>query len=1019
MTFSQWMQHHRRSVLFVVALFALGGVLTAFRLPTSLFPTVQFPRVVVSLDAGDRPAEQMAAIVTAPVEEAVRRVPGVQDLQSTSSRGNGMVSINFVWGTDMAQATLQVQAAVGAILPKLPPGATMDVKRMDPTAFPIIAYSLTSQTQSQTALYELAQFRIRPLLSSIPGIANVDVTGGAQQEYQISVDPARLAAYKLSIADVARAVGANNVLAAGGRIEDHYKLYLVIANASFANLDDVKNVVIGAGPSILRLSDIATVTAGTVPRWTRVTADGQDAVLINVFQQPGGNSVEIAKAVRAKLATFSKDMPAGVKIANWYDQSVLVTESARSVQDAILIGVLLAAITLFVFLRNWKITIIAVALVPVAMASTVLLLDVLGMGFNIMTLGGMAAAVGLVIDDAIVMIEHIVRRMREGGAAAFHGRVMAAALEFTRPLAGSSAATLVIFVPLAFLSGVTGAFFKALSITMASALLISFLVTWLAIPILCDRWLKPSDAEEKPAHGAGAWLARHYHATLTRVSDRPWWLLAGIAPLVVVGAFAFTQVGSGFMPEMDEGGFTIDYRTPPGTSLAETDRLLRQVEAIVRQNPNVETYSRRTGVGLAGEFSAPNRGDFFVRLKAGTRPESDVVMEQIRSRIERDVPGIEIELSQLMEDLIGDLTAVPQPIQIKIFSDDPKILESSARKTAAAIARVSGVVDIKDGLNPAGDALEVRVRPDATVAEGMDPAAVSQAVSDMLEGTVATQFQRGPQMIGVRVRVEGASSMTDTGLGNLLLRAPDGHMFPVKRVADVVPVTGQPQISRDNLRRMVAVTARISGRDLGSTVSDVRAAIDAQHTVPDGAYYELGGLYRQQQIAFKGLMAVFGAAIALVFSLLLFLYERFRIALAVMAMPLLASGAVFIGLWLTGIELNISAMMGMTMIIGIVTEVAIFYVSELQELMREQDMPLHDALIEAGRNRLRPIAMTTIAAILALLPLAFAIGQGSAMQQPLAIAIIAGLVAQLPLVLLVLPVLLRILFVKKDGSATA
>ncbi|MBU6514020.1 MAG: efflux RND transporter permease subunit [Betaproteobacteria bacterium] len=1017
MTFGQWMQTHRRSILFVVALFALGGALTAFRLPTSLFPTVQFPRVVVSLDAGDRPAEQMATVVTTPVEEAVRRVPGVKSLQSTSSRGNALVSVNFEWGTDMAQATLQVQAAIGSILSKLPAGTAMDVKRMDPTVFPIIGYSLTSKTESQTALYELAQYQIRPLLSSVAGVASIDVTGGAQQEYHVSIDPARLAAYKLSLADVARAIGANNVLAAGGRIEDHYKLYLVITNTSFATLDDVKNVMIASGPAMLRLSDIATVTAGTVPRWTRVSADGQDAVLVNVFQQPGGNSVQIAKDVRAKLAAFAKDMPKGVKVANWYDQSVLVTESARSVQDAILIGVVLAAITLFVFLRNWKITIIAVALVPVAMASTVLLLDVLGMGFNIMTLGGMAAAVGLVIDDAIVMIEHIVRRMREGGASSFHGRVMAAALEFTRPLTGSSAATLIIFVPLAFLTGVTGAFFKALSITMASALLVSFLVTWLAIPILCDRWLKPKDAEEKPAHGAGAWLARHYHQTLTRVSDRPWWLLAGLVPLVAAGAFAFTQVGSGFMPEMDEGGFSIDYRTPPGTSLTETDRLLREVEAIIRANPNVETYSRRTGVGLAGEFSAPNRGDFFIRLKAGDRPPSDVVMEQIRARIEREVPGVQIELFQLMEDLIGDLTAVPQPIQIKIFSDDPKVLEATARKTAAAVGKVSGVVDVKDGLNPAGDALEVRVRPDAATAEGMDPAAVSQAVSDMLEGNVPTEFQRGPQMIGVRVRVDGASTMTDTELSNLLLRAPDGHMFPVRRVADIVPVSGQPEITRDNLKRMVAVTARISGRDLGSTVGDVRNAIDAQQLMPAGVYYELGGLYQQQQIAFKGLMAVFGAAIALVFALLLFLYERFRIAIAVMAMPLLASGAVFVGLWMTGIELNISAMMGMTMIIGIVTEVAIFYVSEFQELVREQGMEPREALIEAGRNRLRPIAMTTIAAILALLPLAFALGQGSAMQQPLAIAIIAGLIVQLPLVLLVLPVLLRLLFAKQWDAA--
>ncbi|MDE1179878.1 efflux RND transporter permease subunit [Paraburkholderia sp.] len=1010
MNFGQWMQAHRRSLLFVIALLAIAGALTAFRLPISLFPNVAFPRAVVSLDAGDRPAEQMATLVTMPVEEALRRVPNVRDVESKTSRGSAEISINFDWGTDMAQATLQAQSAISEILSTLPQGTSMQVRRMDPTVFPVLAYSLTSNRQSLSALHDLAQFQMRPMLSSVEGVARVDVTGGAQDEFEVAVDPARLAAYKLSLADVSKAIGASNVLMANGRIEDHYKLYLVIANTTITQIAHLKNVVVSTnGATPIRLGDIATVGQGVMPQWMRVTADGQDAVLLNVYQQPGANSVAMAKAIRAKLAAFQPQMPAGVRLANWYDQSELVIASATSVRDAIMIGVVLAALTLFVFLRNWKITAIAVALVPVVMAATILLLDVFGMGFNIMTLGGMAAAVGLVIDDAIVMIEHIVRRMREAGSKAFHGRVMSAALEFTRPLAGSSAATLIIFVPLAFLSGVTGAFFKALSLTMASALLISFLVTWLAVPILCDRWLKPKDAEAHQETRLAAWMNHRYAWLVERVSARPVLVTLGVVPLVIVAAFAFTRVGSGFMPTMDEGGFVLDYHTEPGTSITETDRLMKQVEAIIRANPNVSTYSRRTGAGLGGDLNEPNKGDFFVRLKSGNRESIDVVMEEIRSKVETTVPGVSVELAQLMEDLIGDLTAVPQPVQIKIYSDDQTVLDDTAHKVAAQIGKINGIVDVNDGINPAGDALELHIRPDAAAAEGMDPQSIAQAVSDMLEGNVATQFQTGPKMVGVRVHVAGALKLTDTQLGRLQIRAPDGHLFALDRVADRVTVTGQPEISRDNLKRMVAVTARIDGRDLGSTIGDVQKALAAPNLLPKGVYYELGGLYQQQQIAFKGLLTVFGAAVALVFGLLLFLYERFRIALAVMAMPLLATGAVFIGLWVTGIELNISAMMGMTMIIGIVTEVAIFYVSELQGLVRDEGMPFERALIEAGRNRLRPIAMTTIAAILALLPLAFALGQGSAMQQPLAIAIISGLIVQLPLVLLVLPVLLQLL----------
>jgi multidrug efflux pump subunit AcrB len=640
--------------------------------------------------------------------------------------------------------------------------------------------------------------------------------------------------------------------------------------------------------------------------------------------------------------------------------------------------------------------------VPAVLATTVVLLDTLGMSFNIMTLGGMAAAVGLIIDDAIVMVEHIMRRQLEGGLP-HHERVMNAALEFFRPLAGSSAATLVIFVPLAFLGGVTGAFFKALSLTMASGLFISFLVTWLAVPILADHWLTEKDVEAEHGGRLTAWFHARYAQIMTALLARPAWLLAGIVPLLVAGVLAYRAVGSGFMPAMDEGGFILDYRSLPGTSLTETDRLLRQVEAIIAANPNVATYSRRTGTQLGGGITEANEGDFFVRLKPEPRAPIEDVMDDIRVQVERDVPGLDIELAQLMEDVIGDLTAVPQPIEVKIFADDPRQLSALAQSTAAALRRIPGIVDVKNGINPAGDALEIHVDRVKAALEGVDPDGVTRSLATLLGGSVTTEIEQGPKMVGVRLWTPADLRDTDGKLAGLLLRAPDGHLFPLKRVAEVVPIQGQPQINRENLKRMVAVTARLSGRDIGSAAAEVKRTMDAPGMLPEGVYYELGGLYRQQQIAFRGLLAVLAAAVALVFLLLVFLYERFRIAVSVLAIPVLCLSAVFIGLWAAGIELNISAMMGMTMIVGIATEVAIFYFSEFQSLAG--NMPRRQALIEAGKNRMRPIAMTTLAAILTLLPLALAIGRGAAMQQPLAVAIIAGLVVQLPLVLLVMPVL--------------
>ncbi|MES1997990.1 MAG: efflux RND transporter permease subunit [Pseudomonadota bacterium] len=1007
MNFTQWMQGHRRSILFLLVLLALAGAVAAFKLPVTLFPAVDFPRVLVTLDAGDRPADLMMLAVTQPVEEAVRRVPGVRDVRSTTSRGSAEVSVSFDWGTDMGLATSQINQAVAQVMPSLPPGTQSSTKRMDPTVFPILAYSLTSATESQTALYDLARYQLRPLLSSVNGVARIEVMGGAQAEYQVSVDPARLLAYGLTLGDVAQALSAANVVTAVGRLEDHYKLYLAIADTRLRNVKQIGATIIKSGNSgIVRLEDVAKVSDGVVPQWIKVNADGRPAVLFNIYQQPGSNSVQIARDVQAKLAAYQAQLPSDVKLANWYDQSVLVLDSAASVRDAILIGTGLAVLVLFAFLRNLKITLIAAVVVPTVLAATVVLLYALGMSFNIMTLGGMAAAVGLIIDDAIVMIEHIVRRLR-GATGEHHGRVMAAAMEFMRPLAGSSASTIIIFLPLAFLNGVTGAFFKALSLTMASGLIISFLVTWLAVPLLADHFLTEQDANQKEGGRLTDWLHAHYDGLMQRVLARPVWILLLVVPLLGVGFLAFNKVGSGFMPSMDEGGFILDYRAAPGTSLTETDRLLQQVEAIIKANPYVDTYSRRTGTQLGGGLTEANEGDFFVRLKSGTRPDIEIVMDDIRSQVEQQVPGLKIELAQLMEDVIGDLTSVPQPIEIKLYSDNADELAATAKKVQALIDKVPGVVDTRDGINPAGDALDIRVDRVKAALEGMNPDSITQTLSGYLSGVVTTQIQQGPKLVGVRVWIPQAQRAMTPDVGKLLMRAPDGHVFPLQRVAQIEPVSGQPQIRRENLKRMVGVTGRISGRSMGAVIADIQRVMAQPNLLPKGMYFELGGLYKQQQIAFQGLMAVFVAAIGLVFLLLLFLYESFRMALAILAIPLLAVSAVFTGLWLTGIELNISAMMGMTMIIGIVTEVAIFYFSEFRDLVT--DRPFRQALIEAGKNRMRPIAMTTFAAILTLLPLAFAIGQGSAMQQPLAVAIIAGLAVQLPLVLIVMPVLYRLL----------
>jgi len=1000
-SFVGFVERHRRSILVVMFALAAAGVFAAISLPVGLFPQVSFPRVRISIDAGDRPADQMMLLVTRPMEQAIRPVPGIVDLRSTTSRGSAQIQLDVGWGRDMVATTNQVAAAIAQAMPSLPAGTTYSVDRMDPTTFPIIAYGLTSDTVSQSALRELAQFQIVPLLTSIPGVKRIDFQGGDVPEIQVRTDPLRLASLGVGINDLSSALQNTGIVASAGRIDDHGKLYLVMVDDTLHSVQQVRQTVVrGNADGVVTVGDVADVAPGVAQRWTRVVQDGKPAVLFSVYEQPDGNAVRIAASVRDRLAGFA--LPPGVSLSNWYDQSVLVTQSAASVRDAVAIGLVLAGLVLLLFLRSWRVTLVALLTVPAILATSTLVLSLMGLSFNIMTLGGIAAAVGLVIDDVIVMIEHIARRA--GTSDAGVDAVLPAGQEFLRPLTGSSLATIIVFLPLGFLSGVTGAFSRALSITMGSALLISWLFTAFAVPVLARSVIDFRKWRDPALAGPGR-LERTHMRMLQGVIGRPWLLLAGLVPLLAVGWLAYTHVATGFMPTMDEGGFVLDYKTKPGTSLAETDRELAQVEKILQANPAVRTFSRRTGMGLGGDLNEPNQGDFFVRLKDGSRDPIETVMSNIRQQIESQVPGVNVDLSQLMEDLIGDLTAVPQPIEVQLYANDPSALNPLAVKVADAIAKVDGVVEVRSGVIIAGDALSVHVDPVKAALEGIDAQTVQDQLNGDLSGTVPARIPQGNSLVDVRVLLSPADRQYGAQLADLPIRAPDGHLFPLKRVASITAVAGQAEITRRNLRQTVAVTARIEGRGLGAAVADVQAVLDRPGLIPPGAHYTLGGLYEQQQIAFSGLIHVFLATLVAEFVLLLVLYERFWLPAIIILSSLLSTTAVFTGLWVAGVDLNITALMGMTMIIGIATELAIFYVSEYTELART--MPEREALVAASANRLRPILMTTLAAILTLLPLALAIGQGSGMQQPLAVAIIAGLLLQFPLVLLVMPVVIR------------
>ena len=999
-----WLLAHGRAILFIVLLLAGAGAFAGLKTPVSLFPQVSFPRIVVGVDAGDRPAERMALEVTTPLEQALRAMPGVQHIRSTTSRGSAELSLSFAWNEDMSAAVLRAESVINQSLTQLPSGTTYAVRRMDPTVFPCLAYSLTSATRSLADLRAFAQHHLRPRMIRMEGVAKVEVLGGAITEWQIEVDPVRLQAFGLSADDVATALQRANLLSAVGRLEDHGKLFLVMADAELSTVEQWEEHVIRQGvDGVVRVRDIGRIVQGTVPQWNRVTADGHDAVLIQVYQQPNGNTVAIADAIKGLVANGDIQILAGMTLATWYDQSELITAAAWSVAEAIAMGIGLAALVLMAFLRSITITIIALVAVPTVLLATVLMLHVFGQSFNIMTLGGMAAAVGLIIDDAIVMVEHIVRRIRSAGTIG-GGIILREAAAFTKPLAGSSCATIIIFVPLAFMSGVTGAFFQGLSLTMAIALAWSFLVAWIVVPLLAAVLLRPCDADHEEQGAFGSAMHRAYAALMRRLLARPWWVLLVMIPFAWWGWSSYQRVGTGFMPVMDEGGFILDYRAPPGTSLSETDRLLRQVESILHAMPEVDTYSRRTGLQLGGGLTEANQGDFFVRLRHLPRRGADEVMDEVRDQVHAHVPGLDIELLQLMEDLIGDLIATPQPIEVILTSEDGATLASSAPALAEAIKQIPGIVDLNDGVVLAGDAIDLVIDHQAAMREGVDAETIARGMALHLDGQVITRVPQGAEMIGIRIWTPPTARQQTMDLGTIQLRATDGHWVPMTRILTMRPAQGQAQVMHDDLGRALTVTARIDQRDLGSAVHDVAALLAKPGVVPDGVRWRLGGLYEQQQLAFADLAQTVVIAIVLVIVLLVMLYKSFRVALAMTLTTALSLAGVFIGLRLTGTDLNLTALMGLTMVVGIVTEVGIILYSECS--LRPSTEPITERLVQAGLSRMRPIAMTILAAIFALTPLALGWGQGSAMQQPLAIAIISGLLVQIPLALIVLPALL-------------
>jgi CzcA family heavy metal efflux pump len=1014
MDFNKLMQRHTKSILFVVLVLVLAGIYSSFKLPVSLFPNIAFPRIVVSADAGDMPANQMMIMVTRKLEQAVNSILGVMNVRSVTSRGNTELSINFHWNLNMIQSELMVNNAINQIRNELPPNIQFEVRRMNPTIYPTIGYSLTSSSISQTQLREFAELVLSPVLTSIDGVEKVSVIGGQVKEYQVTVNPERLRSFNLSMTDLANAIRQTNIIGSVGKIEQDYQLFLTLVDGQYSSLEDIGHTEIKIQNQLpVFLDDVAVIKESVRPQWIRVTSNGQEAVLVNVYQHPGANTVQIGNIIKSTFEGLKDRIPAGITISKFYDQSDLIVESMKNVRDSIVIGVLLAILILYFFLRNSKITLIASLDVPITILITVLMMSFLGMSFNIMTLGGIAAAIGLIIDDAIVVVENIIRHLALRRETHQHA-VSSSLTEILHPIFGSSLSTIVVFAPLAFLTGVTGAFFKSLSLTIAISLLVSMLLSLLFIPIFSLRWISKRDAEKQEHEGVVFRFLHHYYEiVLSFLLKRKYIPLIIGFVMIITGYFLYKSLPTGFLPTMDEGTFILDYRTPAGTSLDETNRVILQIEDILTGIPEVASYSRRTGLQLGGGLTEANMGDFLIRLKKNRRRNIQQIIDEVRSKILQSVPGVEVEFAQLMGDLIGDLTAVPQPIEIKVFGNDYSQIHDVSQKVVQEIEKVRGVVDIYNGVTIAGSSIFIKVDKLKAGMFGLSAETIQQELEASIGGTVASEIPDKQYMVGIRVWYPKNQWTDIEKIKRIRLLTPTGEYISVASVADIDIKKGQPELTRENQKQMIAVTARISRRDMCSTLRDIQARLKKNVQLPQNIFIQYGGLYQEQQKSFRDLLLVLLSAILLVFTVQLIEFESFKIPIVILIVDILSLFGVLFLLKIIGVALNISSMMGMIMIVGIVAENAIFLIHYIQIYSRQQKS-VAVAVIEAGKVRMRPIIMTTLAAVLALMPLAIGIGAGAQMQQPLAIAVIGGFSLSAFLLLLFLPVLYLIFFNKKS-----
>ncbi|QEC79383.1 efflux RND transporter permease subunit [Mucilaginibacter ginsenosidivorax] len=1000
---------YRKPLLLVLSLILMGGIFAYTKLQTSLFPEITFPKIKVIADAGLQPVNQMMITVTKPLENAIKQVPDLQIVRSTTSRGSAEISAYMDWSADIDLSKQQIESQIAKIQNSLPAGVNISVEKMNPSILPVSGYTLESHERSPIELKQLATFTVKPFLSQINGVSEIRVIGGKTKEYWLVLNRERMTALSLTPDMISNSLAQTNFIKSEGYLSDYKMLYLTVTDATVTGKDQLENMIISNnGKRVIQVKDIASVQISEGIEYTKINANGHDGVLIAVIKQPGANLITLSTDMAAKVVALQKILPKDVTIKPYYVQADFVNDSVKSVTDSVWIGLLLAIIVAIIFLRSLKASATILITIPVTLGLTLIVLYVLGYTFNIMTLGAIAAAIGLIIDDAIVVVEQI-HRTHEEHPDEPTSRLLKKAIDYLFPaMLGSSISTIVIFIPFLLMTGVAGAYFKVMTNTMIITLICSFFVTWIGLPVIYLFLTR-----NHHGHAGNAKEETHEVKRQGWVSFfilKPFIGIAIIIGFIVAIVLIPSQLQTGFLPDMDEGSIVLDYSSPPGTSLEETDRMLREIEKIITKHPDVAAYSRRTGTQMGFFITEPNTGDYLIQLKKTHEKTTEEVTSDIRAEIEKTQPALRVDFGQVITDMLGDLMSSTQPIEIKVFGDDQHVLQSLSKQIAAEVSAVKGTADVFDGIVIAGPSVSIIPDYKKLAQYNITPASLQFQAQTALDGNVVGNIYEALQLSPIRMVYPGNRSLNINAIKNLNVFLANGKLTPISQLATVKISAGDAEINRQDLQSMGVITARLENSDLGSVIPAIQKNISSKISLPKGYHVEYGGAYAEQQQSFKELLIILVTSSLLVFGVILFLFKEFRIAILILIMAVLGISGSFLALFITNTPLNVGSYTGLIMIVGIIGENAIFTFLQFKESARTKTVD--EAIIYSISTRLRPKLMTALGAIIALTPLALGIGAGAQLHQPLAIAVIGGFLAALPLLLIVLPSMMRIIYRK-------